>query len=319
MARDLAAAGSPVALDDFRRHRARLVAPVALDHSAGAVYNMPPPTQGVVSLLILGILDRLAIDSLGHLGADYVHLAVEATKEAFGIRERYVTDPAYMKVKGQELLSPARIRGLANRVDRQHAAHSGAGAPPSDTIWMGVIDGAGRAVSMIQSLYHEYGSGVVLGETGITWQNRGSSFSLVPSALNSLRPGRKPFHTLNPALARLRDGRVVVYGTMGGDAQPQVQAAVFTRIASFGLDPQSAVAAPRWVYGRTWGQASSTLKIESRFGPDVFAELARRGHEVERLAEYDEVAGHAGAIILRPDGILEGGADPRSDGAVAAY
>ena len=128
-------------------------------------------------------------------------------------------------------------------------------AGPADTIWMGVVDAAGRAVSMIQSLYHEFGSGVVLEETGITWQNRGSSFSLDPAALNSLRPGRKPFHTLNPALARLKDGRVMVYGTMGGDAQPQAQAAVFTRIVTFGMDPQAAVAAPRWVYGRTWGQA----------------------------------------------------------------
>jgi gamma-glutamyltranspeptidase/glutathione hydrolase len=184
---------------------------------------------------------------------------------------------------------------------------------------MGVADREGRAVSMIQSLYHEYGSGVVLEETGITWQNRGSSFSLSPDALNSLRPGRKPFHTLNPGLARLRDGRVMVYGTMGGDAQPQVQAAVFTRIVSFGLDPQAAVAAPRWVYGRTWGQASSTLKLESRFGEAVFAELARRGHEVERLAGFDETVGQAGAIVRRPEGVLEGGADPRSDGIVAAY
>ena len=319
MARDLAVAGSPVALDDFRRHRARLVTPLALEHAAGAVYNIPPPTQGVVSLLILGILDRLRIGGLDQLGADYVHLAVEATKQAFGIRDGYVTDPAYMTLKGQELLAPRRIDQLASRVDRERAGSTTATGGPADTIWMGVVDGEGRAVSMIQSLYHEYGSGVVLEETGITWQNRGSSFSLDPAALNSLRPGRKPFHTLNPALARLNDGRVVLYGTMGGDAQPQAQAAVFTRVATFGMDPQAAVSAPRWVYGRTWGQQSSTLKLESRFGDDVFAELARRGHAIERLPDYSEVAGHAHAIILRPDGVMDGGADPRSDGAVAAY
>jgi gamma-glutamyltranspeptidase/glutathione hydrolase len=319
LARDLAAAGSPVALDDLRRHRARLVAPLALGHAAGTVYNIPPPTQGVVSLLILGILDRLRIGGLEQLGADYVHLAVEATKQAFSIRDRYVTDPAYMEMKGQELLSPRRIDELASRVDRERAAPPATSQGPSDTIWMGVVDGKGRAVSMIQSLYHEFGSGVVLEETGITWQNRGSSFSLDPAAVNSLRPGRKPFHTLNPALARFRDGRVMLYGTMGGDAQPQAQAAVFTRVATFGMDPQSAVSAPRWVYGRTWGQQSSTLKLEARFGSDVFAELARRGHEIERLPDYSEVAGHAHAIVLRPDGVMEGGADPRSDGAVAAY
>jgi gamma-glutamyltranspeptidase len=305
--------------DDFKRHRARAVTPLALEHSAGTVYNIPPPTQGVVSLLILGILDTLGIGAVEHTGADYVHLAVEATKQAFGIRDRYVTDPAYMEVKGQDLLAPSRVRELAARVDRKRAAPWTAGSPPADTIWMGVVDGEGRAVSMIQSLYHEYGSGVVLEESGINWQNRGCSFALDPAALNALRPGRKPFHTLNPALALLRDGRVMVYGAMGGDGQPQSQAAVFTRIVEFGLDPQSAVAAPRWVFGRTWGQLSSTLKIESRFPSGVLEELRRRGHEIELLADYDETAGHAGALNRHPDGTLEGGADPRSDGTVAAF
>jgi len=172
---------------------------------------------------------------------------------------------------------------------------------------------------MIQSLYHEFGSGVVLPETGINWQNRGCSFSLDPSALNSLKPGRKPFHTLNPALAVLRDGRTMVYGTMGGDGQPQTQSAVFTRVAVFGMDPQQAVSAPRWLLGRTWGQTSDSLKLESRFSTGVVADLARRGHVMEVLGEYDEAMGHAGAIVRHANGVLEGGADPRSDGCVAAY
>ena len=137
--------------------------------------------------------------------------------------------------------------------------------------------------------------------------------------LNSLRPGRKPFHTLNPALAVFRDGRTMVYGTMGGDGQPQTQSAVFTRVAVFGMDPQSAVSAPRWLLGRTWGQTSDSLKLESRFSSGVVADLARRGHVMEVLGELDEIMGHAGAIVRHPDGVLEGGADPRSDGAVAAY
>ncbi|HXF66550.1 MAG TPA: gamma-glutamyltransferase, partial [Burkholderiales bacterium] len=319
IARDLAAAGSPLALEDFARHRAKWVAPLALAHSLGTVYNLPPPTQGVVSLLILGILDALGAGACAPGGADIVHLAVEATKQAFRVRDRYVTDPAYMTVGAEELLAPERVQALAAAVDRARAAPWGAGAPPADTVWVGVVDGHGRAVSMIQSLYHEFGSGVVLEETGITWQNRGASFSLDRAALNSLRPGRKPFHTLNPAAARLRDGRVMVYGTMGGDGQPQTQAAVFTRIVLFGMDPQQAVAAPRWLLGRTWGLPSDSLKLESRFSAEIVSELARRGHEMEVLAEYDQAMGHAGAIVRRPDGVLEGGADPRSDGCVAAY
>jgi len=319
IAADLAAAGSPLAADDLARHRARLVTPLALAHSLGTIYNLPPPTQGLVSLLILGMLDALAIGRTSPQSADYVHLAVEAAKRAFAIRDRYITDPAYMTVRVEDLLAPARIRALAAEVDRGRAAPGGAGRGPSDTVWMGVIDGEGRAVSMIQSIYHEFGSGVVLEGSGINWQNRGASFSLDERALNVLRPGRKPFHTLNPALALLRDGRTLVYGTMGGDGQPQTQAAVFTRIAVFGMDPQSAVAAPRWLLGGTWGERSDTLKLESRFPAGVPATLGAYGHEVEILPEYDEAMGHAGAILRHPNGVLEGGADPRSDGAVAAY
>ncbi|HET9470096.1 MAG TPA: gamma-glutamyltransferase, partial [Usitatibacter sp.] len=198
---DLAAVESPLALADLERHRAAWRAPLTLAHSLGEIHNVPPPTQGVVSLLILGILDALEIGKVDPAGPDYVHLCVEAVKQAFAIRDRYVTDPAYMSVDAQSFLAPERIAALAHRIDRTRAAPWGTGEGPGNTIWMGVIDGAGRAVSFIQSLYHEYGSGVVLEETGVNWQNRGCSFSLDPGALNTLAPGRKPFHTLNPALA----------------------------------------------------------------------------------------------------------------------
>jgi oxamate amidohydrolase len=182
-----------------------------------------------------------------------------------------------------------------------------------------VIDGAGRAVSFIQSIYHEFGSGIVLKDSGINWQNRGCSFALDAQALNALKPGRKPFHTLNPALAQLKGGRTMVYGTMGGDGQPQTQCAVFTRAVAYGMDPQTAISSPRWLLGRTWGQTSETLKLESRFDAAVAQALADRGHEIEILQPYDETVGHAGAIIRHPNGVLEGGADPRSDGVVAAF
>ncbi|MEO8976256.1 MAG: gamma-glutamyltransferase, partial [Casimicrobiaceae bacterium] len=279
----------------------------------------PPPTQGIVSLLILGILDSLRIGEADPNGADYVHLCVEAAKQAFGVRDRHVTDPAYMTVDAQRLLDPDQIGALAARIDRRRASAWGAATGPADTVWMGVVDGAGRAVSFIQSLYHEYGAGIVLRESGINWQNRGCSFALDETSLNVLRPGRKPFHTLNPALALLHDGRTMVYGNMGGDGQPQTQSAVFTRCVVFGMNPQAAIAAPRWLLGRTWGQVSDTLKLESRFAPDVVAELRARGHEVELLGAYDEVVGHAGAIVRDSNGLLQGGSDPRSDGGVAAW
>jgi len=319
IAADLAAAGSPLALADLERHRAQWRTPLALAHSRGTLYNMPPPTQGMVSLLILGILDALAVGEVDPAGADYVHLCVEAAKQAFRVRDRHVTDPAYMDVDAQALLAPEKVRALAERIDRRKAAPWGIGRGPADTVWMGVIDGEGRAVSFIQSLYHEFGSGVVLKETGINWQNRGCSFSLDERALNVLRPRRKPFHTLNPALALLTDGRTMVYGNMGGDGQPQTQSAVFTRSIVFGWGPQAAINAPRWLLGRTWGQTSDTLKLESRFPPAVIDALCARGHDVEVVGEFDEVVGHAGAIVRHANGVLEGGADPRSDGGVAAF
>ena len=319
IADDLTNAGSPVTLGDLHSHQAQWREPLSLEHSVGTLYNMPAPTQGVVSLLILGILDALHIERVDPAGADYVHLAVEAVKQAFRIRDRTITDPAYMTVDPRAFLERAHIEELATRIDAMKAAPWGTGVGPGDTIWMGVIDGAGRAVSFIQSLYHEFGAGIVLAETGITWQNRGCSFSLKPGALNPLMPRRKPFHTLNPALAHFKDGRTMVYGNMGGDGQPQSQSAVFTRYALYGMSPQAAITAPRWLLGRTWGQVTDTLKLEARFSASVIDELRRRGHDVEVLKEFDETMGHAGAIVRHANGSLEGGFDPRSDGAVAAF
>ncbi len=319
IAADLKAAGSPLTGADLAAHQARIVEPLALKHSLGTVYNMPPPTQGLVSLMILGQLDRLLKADMDPVGADFVHACVEATKRAFAIRDRVVTDPAYLTEDVRDYLEPARLDAMAASVSMSKAQPWGLGKGPADTIWMGVVDGNGCAVSFIQSLYHEFGSGIVLGETGLNWQNRGCSFSLDAAALNPLMPGRKPFHTLNPPIARLADGRTLVYGNMGGDGQPQSQSAVFSRIVRFGMNPQAAIDAPRWLLGRTWGSPSDSLKVEGRFAPEVVQDLRQRGHDVELFPEYDEAMGHAGAILVAADGSLEGGFDPRSDGAVAAW
>jgi oxamate amidohydrolase len=319
IAKDLTAAGSPVALEDLAAHRAQLRDPLSLRIRGATLYNTPPPTQGLISLLILGILDELHISTAGVASAEYVHLCVEATKRAFQVRELYITDPAYMSIEPSKLLNSALIRELAANIDRRHAAPWGERAVPGDTVWMGVIDQSGLAVSFIQSIYHEFGSGIVLDKTGITWQNRGCSFALNSDALNALLPGRKPFHTLNPALAVLRDGRVIVYGAMGGDGQPQTQSAVFTRMVAYGMSPQMAVTEPRWLLGRTWGRDSGSLKLESRFDLGIVRQLTEWGHEMEILGAYDENMGHAGAIVRHANGVLEGGADPRGDGVVAAY
>jgi gamma-glutamyltranspeptidase/glutathione hydrolase len=319
IAADLQSLECPVTAADLASYRARVRVPLVLQHSLGDLYNMTPPTQGLVSLVILGILDRLKIDRYDPDGAEYIHLVVEATKQAFSVRDQYITDPDHMEIDPQSCLTGAFLDELAANVRHDAALPWGKGRGPGDTIWMGVIDGAGRAVSFIQSIYHEFGSGIVLPETGISWQNRGCSFSLDPGHLNTLHPGKKPFHTLNPALARLHDGRTMVYGTMGGDGQPQTQAAIFTRYAVFGRGIQQAITAPRWLLGRTWGQESDTLKLESRFAPETIDALRALGHEVELLDSFDEQVGHAGGLTRQPSGVIEGGFDPRSDGGVAAF
>jgi gamma-glutamyltranspeptidase/glutathione hydrolase len=138
--------------------------------------------------------------------------------------------------------------------------------------------------------------------------------------VNTLAAGRKPFHTLAPALAKFRDGRVMAYGTMGGDGQPQTQAAIFTRYARYGQNLQQAVSAPRWVLGKSYdGGRVHDLKVESRFDPALIQALSRAGHDVSVLGPYEDIMGHAAAIVRRPDGVLEGAVDPRGDGCVAAF
>jgi gamma-glutamyltranspeptidase len=187
-----------------------------------------------------------------------------------------------------------------------------------DTVWLAATDRSGLSVSFIQSVYWEFGSGVVLPESGITWQNRGTSFSLVDTDLNRLQPGRLPFQTIQPAMAELNGGRLMSYGTMGGEGQPQTQAAVFTRYVLHGQELQPAVSAPRWLLGRTWGEETNNLKIESRFDPASIESLRKLDHDIRVVGPFEEIMGHAGAVVWHPDGLIEGASDPRSDGTVAA-
>ncbi len=318
IAQDLATTGSPVSRADLAAHAATRPAPLRTRITGIDLYNSAPPTQGFASLLILALFDRLRADAAD--GFDHIHGLVEATKQAFLLRDIYVGDPAWHDFDYQGLLDdPAALAALAAKIDPAKALPWPQPSQQGDTCWFAAADGEGRMVSAIQSTYHEFGSGVVLPQTGITWQNRGSSFRLAESGWNALKPGRKPFHTLNPALARFDDGRVLAYGTMGGEGQPQTQAALFTRYARFGMDLQDAINRPRWLLGRTWGEDSTTLKLEDGFDPALYDALAAAGHDVERVGPLTATMGHAGAIIRHPDGALQGATDPRSDGEVAAW
>lgn len=315
---DLQQVGSPLSSEDFAGHKATLAAPLQTDIHGVKLYNTPPPTQGVASLAILKLFDQLhapEAESFAH-----IHGLVEATKKAFLFRNVHVGDPAFMTACAQSFLNDtAQIKSLAGSIDMTRAMPWPAPSQQGDTTWMGAIDSNGVAVSMIQSLYFEFGSGVFLPETGIIWQNRGSSFRLAEEGWNTLKPGRKPFHTLNPAMARFEDGRTMVYGTMGGEGQPQTQAAIFTRYARYGIPLQQAVTAPRWLLGRTWGAESVSLKMENNFSASLIQQLKEAGHDVELVSPFSSMMGHAGALVRHSNGMIEGAADPRSDGCVAAF
>ena len=316
IAADLDRAGSPVTRGDLAACHATLAEPLSVEIEAGTLFNTPPPTQGLASLMILALFDRLRAAEAESF--EHVHGIVEATKRAFRVRDREVTDPARLPHPPGRYLDAKFLDAEALKIDPRKAARWPAPYGEGDTIWMGAADASGLVVSYIQSLYWEFGSGIVLPRTGVLMQNRGSSFSLDPGALNALAPGRLPFHTLNPAIAVLRDGRIMAYGTMGGDGQPQTQATVFTRHVRYRVPLERAIDAPRWLLGRTWGSTHTNLRMESRFDGNLVERLLSAGHDVHVLPEpYSDVMGHAGAVVLHPAGTLEGAHDPRADGGAA--
>ena len=318
IAADLSRMDSPLNRGDLAAHSATFAEPLRLRRSDVEIFTTAAPTQGAATLMILGQFARRPTGVASTEDVDMVHWLVEATKQAFAVRNREVRDPHIMSVHAQALLDDDRLDAMAAGIDGQHAASWGAASGPADTTWFGAIDAEGRAVSCIQSIYHEFGSGLVLPLTGLCWQNRGASFSLQAGHPLELQPNTLPFHTLCPSLALFDDGRRMVFGTMGGDGQPQTQAILFTRYADYGQALAQAISAPRWVLGRTWGDHSDNLKLESRFDPALIEALRQRGHDLVLLDDYDETVGHAGAIVRHPDGRIEGASDPRSDGAAMA-
>nr|WP_307232041.1 gamma-glutamyltransferase [Bacillus chungangensis] len=318
---DLQDNGGLLTLKDFEDHRANWVDPIMVEYRGYQAYNFPPNTQGVASLSILNILNNFDMKKIEEGSADYYHVLVEATKQAFADRDKYVTDPEFVDIPLDYMLSKEHGKKMADRIDMNKAATDvNLLDPKGDTVWLGVVDKDGNAVSIIQSIYHEYGSGIVAKDTGVLLQNRGSFFSLDENHINRLEPKKRTFSTLNPAMMFKDDKPFLVYGTMGGEGQPQTQAAIITRIVDYGFSVQDAIEAPRWLHGRRWGASSNDLKIEGRVPDDVVQELIKRGHPVKVLEDFTDTMGHAGAILIdSTTNVRYGGADPRGDGAAVGY
>ncbi|WP_028608403.1 gamma-glutamyltransferase [Paenibacillus harenae] len=300
--------------DDFADHRGDWVEPAEGSYRGYTLYQMPPNSQGFAGIMALHILEPFHLKNVAHGSHDYYQLCVEALKLSFRDRNRYLTDPAFSSVPLKRLLDKRYAAKLAASIELNRASSMESEPLGSDTAYAAVVDEEGNSVSFIQSLYFEFGSGVVAGGTGVLLQNRGSFFSLDPKHVNCLQPAKRTFHTLMPAMA-CREGKpAVLYGTQGGEGQPQTQTAIFTRMVDYGMDPQQAINEPRWVWGRTWGEPTQELKLEGRVPDEVATSLAKAGHLVRKVKDFDGVMGHAHAILRDERGFLQGGSDPRCDG-----
>jgi gamma-glutamyltranspeptidase/glutathione hydrolase len=316
----LATVGGLLTTEDFANHQSDWVTPLETLYRGYRVAQMPPNSQGFTVLQMLNLIEPFDLETLGHGTADYYHLMVEVTKLAFADRDRWLTDPTFVDIPIDHLIGKTYSDRRRPLLHPERATDYSASAMGSDTVYTAVVDAAGNAVSIIQSVYFDFGSAVVVPGTGFVLQNRGCAFSLNPHHINVLVPHKRPFHTLAPGLVRHPDGQLhLVLGTMGGEGQPQTQLALLTRLLDYGFDPQAAINEPRWRWGRTWGDVETGLTLEGRIPLTIRQALRERGHRVKAAPSWTENMGHA--QVIRYDaatGTCEGAADPRSDGAAIA-
>jgi gamma-glutamyltranspeptidase len=335
--------GGVLSMEDMEQHHSDWVEPISTSYRGFDVYEFPPNTQGIAALEMLNILEGYDLKSLGYQTAEYIHLFLEAKKLAFADRDRYVSDPAFVHVPVEQLLSKKYAEEQRARIDPKKATPYFAPGmeKEGDTMYLCVADRDGNLVSLIQSLYQGFGSGVVGGDTGVLLQNRGSYFSLDPRDVNYLQPGKRTMHTLTPAMVLKDERPYIALGTMGGDAQPQIHVQLLSAMLDFGLNVQQAISAPRWRSGRiTRGMSRKGKELRGQSGVDEHAEhktaeavmLERRflsgiplqldllGHQTIVEGPWEDGMGHAQAILINPDThIFEGAADPRCDGLALGW
>ena len=332
----LAAVACSIGVDDLRGHTSTWTEPIFTDYRGIRVTTHPPNSSGIVALELLNILETFeppAPSAFGPNGVEdarWVHLGIEAAKLAMADRDRFLTDPEFLEISVDTIVSKDHARQLAGLIDLERAARPPAATNPrgGGTIYLATVDAEGNAVSLIQSNYMGFGSGVVDPDTGIHYQNRGSYFSLDPDHPNVLAPGKRTLHTLLPGmLFRAGEQRPwAVTGSMGGDAQPQIHAQVVSGLVDGGLDVATAVGAPRWfVDGDEHFAPPVNVRAERRYPAAVLDALEVMGHPVTRTIQFNGMLGHAHAIELidggpaAVDGSLAAATDPRSAGLPAVW
>jgi gamma-glutamyltranspeptidase / glutathione hydrolase len=306
-------AGGWLTADDLAGYAGEWVEPIAADYRGLTVVTTPPNSQGVTALIGLRLVEREDVG--GDFGAvDQIHPMVEAAARAYRVRNERISDPRFVDIEVADLLDDDFLNDLWADYDPGRATFAPSGQA-GDTVYLCAVDADGNAVSLIQSLYGAFGSGVVAGDTGILLQNRGAWFSLDPGHPNVLAGGKRTMHTLMPSM--LFDGVQFrgAFGTQGGDAQAQIQMQLVSNLVDFGMEPQAAIEAPRWISG-----SDGELLVEAAFPEGTVQRLAARGHRITVINPWNPGAGHAQMILVDPEsGVLKGGADPRADGAAAGH
>jgi gamma-glutamyltranspeptidase/glutathione hydrolase len=311
--------GGFISLADLAAHKSEWVEPISTNYRGYTVYEIPPNSQGLTALLTLNILEGYDLAALSRQPARYYHTLIEATKLAFADRNRYIADPAFSKVPVAELLSKdyaARRRALINPNRALASPPPGDINLGSDTTYFTVVDKDGNAVSFINSLFDSFGSGIVAGDTGIVLQNRGSSFSLDPAHPNHLEPGKRPFHTIIPAMVFKDDKLFMSFGVMGGGIQPQGHVQVLVNIIDLGMGLQEAIDAPRYRY-----MNGREVLFEDEIGAAVIGRLMAMGHRRgSPPGVLRSSMGGGQAIMIDPvNKTLMGASDPRKDGLAIGY
>jgi len=312
MVATVAARGSFLAAEDFARHRGEVVAPIATNYRGLDVLELPPNTQGLTALVLLNILERFDLAALDPLGTDRFHLALEASRLAYAVRDTHIADPAAMRVSPLDLLDKNFAAKLAARIDRAtRVPLPRAPSPGDDTVYLTVVDRDRMAVSLINTLYSTFGVGICTEKTGIMLTNRGACFVLDPDHPNAFGPGKRPMHTIIPALA-FRDGRCELsFGVMGAHYQPMGHAQVITNMVDYGMDVQAAIDAPRAFF------LGDSAVVERGLPEATVDGLRARRHDVVRAPSPWGGAQAIGIDWQR--GVLIGGSDPRKDGCALGY
>ncbi len=306
--------GGLLTVEDLAAFEPEFVDPVSTTYGGAEIHELPPNNQGLIALEALNIAAAVGAGDHPAGSPERIHLAVEAMKRAMADGHRYVTDPEFEDVP--PLASKSYAAERADEIGEEATEDVEVGfadgrAEDADTVLLTVADEAGNVVSYINSRFTDFGSGIVAGDTGIALQNRGSSFSLDPDHPNRIEPGKRPFHTLIPGIARFADDDWAAFGVMAGFMQPQGHLQVLMNLIDDGMSIQEAVDFPRWRY-----QVDGQLAVESRFDDPVLTKLARRGHEL-RVMPPAHFGG--GQIARNDDGVLSGGSDPRKDGAAIGF